>query len=184
MGEIRSKMFNAENVQKVKISFPEQNKFFLSRSTVSGSSISSSGSSAVDNDEETTRIWVNNIWPEKVYGEWGYSYLFFKEIYFYCHIVFGGVGRTRYPLMRVCLAVVTARSVNDRANWHVDLLLLFLFRLLLLLISAKVIILKLAASCDDPRTWRHHFLVLQSQHFPGKRFSSYFIITFPTDERR
>ena len=39
-----------------------------------------------------------------------------KEINFYCHIVFGGVGWTRNPLMRVCLAVVTARSVNDRAN--------------------------------------------------------------------
>ena len=114
----------------------------------------------------------------------------FKEIYFYCHIVFGGVGWTRYPLMRVCLAVMTARSVNDdTANRQVDLLLLFLFLLfffllLLLLISAIAISLKLAASCDDPRTWRHHFLVLQSQHYPGKRFSFYFIITFPTDGRR
>ena len=44
--------------------------------------------------------------------------------------MFSGVGWIRYLLMRVCLAVVTARSVNDRANWHVDLLFLFLFLLL------------------------------------------------------
>ena len=82
-----SKMLNTEKVPKVKISFREQNKFFFSRSTVSGSSISSSGSSAVDNDEETTRIWVNNLWPEKVYGEWGYSYLFLRNILLLPHCV-------------------------------------------------------------------------------------------------
>ena len=107
-------MLNAENVPKVKISFPEQNKFFFLQ--INGVwfldkffRILCRGRGNYKNLSQQ-RMTRKSVWGM------GIQLSIFKEIYFFCHIVFGGVSRTRYLLMRVCLAVVTARSVNDRAN--------------------------------------------------------------------
>ena len=93
-----SKMLNTEKVPKVKISFPEQNKFF---------SLQINGVWFLD---QFFRILCRGQWRgnyknlsqqrmtrKSVWGM-GIQLSIFKEIYFYCYIiVLGGEGRTRYP---------------------------------------------------------------------------------------